>query len=84
MLNSSALSTADAPQWSSAHAERLRALMQVRGWDEARLATWAALSVRQVQSLCAGETAPGDRAFYTEPIKLHAGLRLIDKLSQQG
>lgn len=80
-MTSSALPPPDASQWSSAHAERLRLLMQDKGWDEARLALWAALSVRQVQALCVGETASGDRVFYTEQIKLHAGLRLIAKLT---
>lgn len=80
-MASFAQTPSDAPQWSSAHAARLRELMQEKGWDEARLALWAALSLRQVQALCAGETAPGDRVFYTEQIKLQAGLRLIAKLT---
>lgn len=68
--------------WSSAHAQRLRALMQDKGWDETRLALSATLSLRQVQALCMGDTVPGEQVFYTEQIKLHAGLRLMDKLTQ--
>lgn len=68
--------------WSSEHAQRLRDLMRDKGWDETRLALSAALSLRQVQDLCLGDTVPGEQVFYTEQIKLHAGLRLMDKLTQ--
>jgi hypothetical protein len=68
--------------WSPAHAQRLRDLMHDKGWDEIRLALWTALSLRQVQALCADETEPVTQVFYTEQIKLFTGLRLIDKLTQ--
>ncbi|MEN9889434.1 MAG: hypothetical protein RL559_1471 [Pseudomonadota bacterium] len=74
----------DAAHWSPAHAQRLRALMQEKGWDAPRLAVWAALSLRQVQALCEDEATPHTAVFYTEQIKRHAGLRLIDKLTQRG
>jgi hypothetical protein len=68
--------------WSPAHAQRLRDLMHDKGWDEIRLALWTALSLRQVQALCADEIEPVTQVFYTEQIKLFTGLRLIDKLTQ--
>ena len=68
--------------WTPEDAQRLRALMQQRGWDVVRLAQWTALSLRQVQALCADESEGADDAFYSEAIKRHTGLRLIDRISQ--
>ncbi len=69
------------PIWTTAQAQRLRALMQAKGWDEAQLAQWAALSIQQVRELCSEADCEQLGAFYSHQIKRHAGARLIEKLS---